>query len=185
VVLTTETGKSEGPRFHSRFLCPGWTLLEDSVTGSAHCLLGVIYAPRFDAIGKFLTATQGGKRRGQITVVWDGKAGKEGGRMKLRGKTLTGKGMDSVMMECVSNQILQSLRESFLYNTGKLGIIIHCAFEMGPWHLRELQVTSDNRGLRCPRQCFALRSSLNFMDGTSLSTSASSLACKSDEHWKS
>jgi hypothetical protein len=36
-------------------------------------------------------ASQGGpKRRGQITVVWDGKSGKEGGRMKLRGKTLTG-----------------------------------------------------------------------------------------------
>jgi hypothetical protein len=54
-------------------------------------MLGVIYSPRFNSVGKPLMASQGGpKRRGQITVVWDGKSGKEGGRMKLRGKTLTG-----------------------------------------------------------------------------------------------
>jgi predicted PhzF superfamily epimerase YddE/YHI9 len=65
--------------------------VEDSTTGSAHCSLGVVYAPRFDAIEKPLTATQGGRRRGRITMVWDGKAGKDGGRMKLRGNTVTGK----------------------------------------------------------------------------------------------
>jgi hypothetical protein len=108
VILTTETGKAEGPRFHSRFLCPGWTLLEDSVTGSAHCLLGVIYVPRFNAVGMPITATQGGKRRGEITVVWDGKEGKDGGRMKLRGKTLTGEfsndKMNFLLTQCFSRQ---------------------------------------------------------------------------------
>jgi predicted PhzF superfamily epimerase YddE/YHI9 len=90
VVLTTEIGNAEGARFHSRFFTPGRAIVEDTVTGSAHCLLGVIYAPRFDAIGKPLTATQGGKRQGRITVVWDGKEGKDGGRMKLRGHAVTG-----------------------------------------------------------------------------------------------
>jgi predicted PhzF superfamily epimerase YddE/YHI9 len=91
VILTTETGYVEGARFHSRYFNPGKVLLEETATGSAHCSLGVIYAPRFDAIGKPMTATQGPRRRqGRITVIWDGKSGKEGGRMKLRGRTVTG-----------------------------------------------------------------------------------------------
>jgi predicted PhzF superfamily epimerase YddE/YHI9 len=89
VTLTTATGNTEGPRFHSRQFFPGG--VEDSVCGSAHLLLGVIWAPRFDAVGKPLLASQGGKRQGEITVVWDGKEGKEGGQMKLRGKCIIGK----------------------------------------------------------------------------------------------
>jgi predicted PhzF superfamily epimerase YddE/YHI9 len=89
VTLTTATGNTEGPRFHSRQFFPGG--VEDSVCGSAHLLLGVIWAPRFDAVGKPLLASQGGKRQGEITVVWDGKEGKDGGRMKLRGKCIIGK----------------------------------------------------------------------------------------------
>jgi hypothetical protein len=36
-----------------------------------------------------LHATQGGSRRGAISATWDGKPERDGGRMKLRGRTFT------------------------------------------------------------------------------------------------
>jgi predicted PhzF superfamily epimerase YddE/YHI9 len=92
VILTTEKRNLEGAHFHSRYFNLGKVLLEETATGSAHCSLGIIYAPRFDAIGKPMTATQGPtQRQGRITMIWDGKSGKEGGRMRLLGRTVTGK----------------------------------------------------------------------------------------------
>jgi predicted PhzF superfamily epimerase YddE/YHI9 len=93
VIITAETGETseDRPRFHSRCLYPSKTIPEDCVTGSAHCMLGIIYAPRFDAMRRPIIARQGGPRRqGQITVVWDGNMGHIGGRMKLRGNAITG-----------------------------------------------------------------------------------------------
>lgn len=97
VVLTTDVSRAgaggEGPHFHSRVFCPTETLKEDPVTGSAHCSLGVVYAARFGGPGAELRATQGGRRRGEIRVQWDGRSGSEGGRMKLRGKAVVGESL--------------------------------------------------------------------------------------------
>ena len=51
------------------------------MTGSAHCSLAVLYSARFGGPGAELRATQGGPRRGSIRAVWDGKPGREGGRV--------------------------------------------------------------------------------------------------------
>jgi hypothetical protein len=109
VTLTTATGNTEGPRFHSRQFFPGG--VEDSVCGSAHLLLGVIWAPRFDAVGKPLLASQGGKRQGEITVVWDGKEGKEGGQMKLRGKCIM---VPYYTLRCSINDVFQWRKGRYL-----------------------------------------------------------------------
>jgi predicted PhzF superfamily epimerase YddE/YHI9 len=117
VVLTTETGKTEGPRFHSRVLGLGSPIpFEDITTGSAHCSLAVVYGTKFNAVGTTITASQGGKRQGQITVVWDGKTGKEGGRVKLRGNVRTGM-YPLLAVPPLPDLISQSLKESSIYNS--------------------------------------------------------------------
>jgi predicted PhzF superfamily epimerase YddE/YHI9 len=63
---------------------------EDPVTGSLHCSLGVLYSDRFGGAGQLLRASQGGKRVGEISILWDGKAGADGGRVRFRGATVTG-----------------------------------------------------------------------------------------------
>jgi predicted PhzF superfamily epimerase YddE/YHI9 len=74
----------------------GLRLPEDPVTGSAHCSLGVLYSQRFGGPGTVLHATQGGSRRGAISATWDGKPERDGGRMKLRGRTFTSRSYLSV-----------------------------------------------------------------------------------------
>jgi predicted PhzF superfamily epimerase YddE/YHI9 len=91
-VLTTQLTPSvgEGPLFHSRVLFPHMTSTEDPASGSPHSSLAMLYSGRFGGPGTKLLATQGGRRRGQIIVEWDGVSGKDGGRCKLRGPTVTG-----------------------------------------------------------------------------------------------
>ena len=92
VMLTSvlDNAKGNAPMLHSRAIpvTPGQA--EDVTTGSAHCYLGPLYSPRFGGPGVEIRATQGGSRQGAISVVWDGKSGSEGGRVKLRGLAVTG-----------------------------------------------------------------------------------------------
>ncbi len=75
------------PLFHSRCFCPDIGIAEDPVTGSLHCCLAVLYAQKFGVgSGVELFATQGGKRRGEISVVWN----EEKKRVKLRGEAVRG-----------------------------------------------------------------------------------------------
>lgn len=85
-----EDADGNAPMLHSRVfpLAPGEA--EDITTGSSHCSIGPLYSPRFGGPGVEIRATQGGKRQGAISVVWDGKPGSEGGRVKLRGPAVTG-----------------------------------------------------------------------------------------------
>jgi predicted PhzF superfamily epimerase YddE/YHI9 len=92
VILTTvlatadDVADATTSQVHSRALFPG-IIGEDTVTGSAHCSLAVLHSPRFGGPGAEVRCTQGfGPRRtGALRVVWDGKTGREGGRVKLRG----------------------------------------------------------------------------------------------------
>jgi predicted PhzF superfamily epimerase YddE/YHI9 len=85
------TGVPGAPQVHSRALFPGWAVPEDTVTGSAHCSLAVLHSPLFGGAGIEVRCTQGYGpiRTGALKVVWDGKPGKEGGRVKLRGNAVT------------------------------------------------------------------------------------------------
>lgn len=102
VVLTTDissaSAHASAPQIHSRVFCPEFTLKEDPVTGSAHCSLGIVWADRFGGPGTELRAAQGGPRRGEIRVQWDGKPGSQGGRMKLRGKAVVGESQMAIRL---------------------------------------------------------------------------------------
>lgn len=81
----TTTTSSSPPLFHSRAFAPDLGIVEDPVTGSLHCCLAVLYTHKLGVQpGTELFATQGGKRRGEISVVWD----EVGKRVKLRGEAV-------------------------------------------------------------------------------------------------
>ncbi|EIN11560.1 Diaminopimelate epimerase-like protein [Punctularia strigosozonata HHB-11173 SS5] len=109
VILTTLLStdlQGTQPHVHSRVLPLADKLPEDPVTGSAHCTIVPFFVPRLIAAAGShlemeeveLRATQGSaKRRGDLRAVWDGKSGKEGGRVKLRGKAFTVAGGDFIL----------------------------------------------------------------------------------------
>ncbi|EIN13465.1 Diaminopimelate epimerase-like protein [Punctularia strigosozonata HHB-11173 SS5] len=96
-LLSTEL-EGTGPHIHSRMFSPADGMPEDPVTGSAHCTLAAFFVPQIIAasggqlaVEEFeLRATQGSLQRGgEVRAVWDGKSGREEGRVKLRGKAFT------------------------------------------------------------------------------------------------
>ena len=66
-VIVTARGDEPGVDFVSRFFAPGAGIIEDPVTGSAHCLLAPYWSK---ALGKKeLEAVQLSKRRGRIRCI--------------------------------------------------------------------------------------------------------------------
>lgn len=86
-VLDAGNVSTDAPQVHSRALFPSLGIGEDTVTGSAHCSLAIVHSPMFGGAGTEVRCGQGygPKRTGALRVVWDGKPGKEGGRVALRG----------------------------------------------------------------------------------------------------
>lgn len=77
------TSRSASPQFDfvSRFFAPGSGIDEDPVTGSAHCALGLFWAPRLTK--RELVAYQASPRGGVVRVRV------AGGRVKLAGQAVT------------------------------------------------------------------------------------------------
>lgn len=80
-LIVTAPGDKPGIDIVSRFFAPRVGISEDSVTGSAHCLLAVYWAQR---LGKArLQAFQASARTGLLTIEWAGE------RVYLTGKAQT------------------------------------------------------------------------------------------------
>lgn len=89
-IIITQRGRVPGETFVSRVFCPVESILEDPVTGSAHCMLGPYWANQLlvqdntEMIGR-----QASARSGEVGVLWD----RERGTCKLRGyATLVSRG---------------------------------------------------------------------------------------------
>jgi PhzF family phenazine biosynthesis protein len=82
-VCVTATGADEAPPvdFVSRFFAPAHGILEDPVTGSAHCTLAPYWAAR---LGKQrLRARQVSRRAGELSCALDGERVRLGGACRL------------------------------------------------------------------------------------------------------
>lgn len=75
----------DAPQVYSRALFPASG--EDVVCGSAHCALAIVHSPRFGGAGTEIRCGQGYEpvRAGALRVAWDGKPGRDGGRVTLSG----------------------------------------------------------------------------------------------------
>ncbi|KAI9018863.1 phenazine biosynthesis protein PhzF family [Hyaloraphidium curvatum] len=79
-VIVTVRGPEGGPHFLSRFFGPNAGIPEDPATGSAHCTLACLWAPKLGA--DEMRGRQDSARTGEIGVRWD----REKKRVFLTGK---------------------------------------------------------------------------------------------------
>ncbi|KAJ3180710.1 hypothetical protein HDU87_001823 [Geranomyces variabilis] len=77
--------RAAGRQFVSRVFGPKVGIVEDPVTGAAHCSLGPYWTQKLGLEGKTLKAYQASVRGGNVDVTWE----KAAGRVRLGGKAVT------------------------------------------------------------------------------------------------
>jgi hypothetical protein len=116
------------------------------VTGSAHCSLAVLWSPKFGGAGTEWKASQGNakQRTGALRVVWDGKLGNEGGRVRIIGSVVQSKWTTSTCLR-YSTELLRSklLRETCLSDCR--GIIYGIATGVTQWQHASIEVVNHHR----------------------------------------
>ncbi|XP_002982256.2 uncharacterized protein LOC9660849 [Selaginella moellendorffii] len=82
VIVTSQAPSESADDFVSRFFCPKSGVLEDPVTGSAHCTLGPYWAEKLEK--NSVQGYQGSERGGRVLVTVD----KANGRAHLQGSAV-------------------------------------------------------------------------------------------------
>ena len=107
VIITTALEASDRYNVHSRCFAPRYGVIEDPVTGSAHCAIGPYWINKLGLpVDHWLYAQQGGTRQGSLAVRLEGE------RVLLRGKVIP------TIIGRLSNEITRDIQAKLDFNRG-------------------------------------------------------------------